>query len=314
MEIKHQATKEFAVWITTNPLPGRHRRGADLTIRGYVSDVELFANWFKETTGLDLSAETLTPDDIQDHVTFLRTVENRKTSTTLRRFAAIRAYSLYLMQTNEHVTDDLTAGIRLPKAEPASKRGLRRLERLAIGRVFNTPWKNTRQGKQRLVRDKAIVFVMMYVGLRVEELINVTIPDISKLSLSDGEIFVQSGKGDKDRTVGVPQKARKPLIEWIKLREALGVEHEYLFTRVNKGLLPLKKRTVQDVVSEVKRRANLGDVEITAHILRHTAKRLFRKDIHDDRLVAAQMGHSVATMQRYDAVQKSDVLEAVTKL
>jgi integrase/recombinase XerC len=313
MEIKNQAVKEFAVWIATNALPGKHRRGADQTIKGYISDLELFANWFKETTRLDLSAKTLVSDDIQDYITYSQTVQKRKSSTILRRFAAIRAYCLYLMQTNKNVTSDLTTGIRLPKKDAASKRGLRRLERNAVGRVFNAPWKDTDQGRDRLVRDKAIVFMLMYVGVRVEELMNITMPDILAISQRKGEIRICEGKGYKTRTVGVSSKARQPLLDWIEKRKELGVEHEYLFTRVNKGFLPLKKRTIQDVLEATKKRANLGDVELTAHILRHTAVRVWRKKTGNDRLTAAQMGHSIATMQKYDALKKSDVIEAAEK-
>ena len=312
MEIKNQAVKEFAVWIATNALPGRHRRGADHTIKGYIGDLELFANWFNETTGLDLSAETLTSDDIQDYVTYSQTVEKRKPSTILRRFAAIRAYCLYLMQTDKRITGDLTTGIRLPKKEPASKRGLRRLERLAVGRVFTVPWKDTQQGRHRLVRDKAIIFTLMHVGVRVEELSNITMPDILSLSKRKGAVRIPDGKGNKARTVGIPSKARLPLLEWIELRKELGVEHEYLFTRVNKGLLPLKKRMIQHIVEATRKRANLGDVELTAHILRHTAVRIWRKET-DDRTTAVQMGHSVATMQKYDALREGDVVEAAGK-
>ena len=308
MEVKHQAVKEFAAWIVINALPGRHRRGADHTIRGYVGDLELFANWFKETTGLDLSAETLTPDDIQDYVTFSQTVEKRKPSTILRRFAAIRAYCLYLMQTDERITGDLTTGIRLPKKEPSSKRGLDRRERLAVGRTLTLPWKNTEQGRQRLIRDRAMILTMMYVGLRVEELSNITMPDIIVLSKRNGSIRIPEGKGNKARTVGIPSKARIALLEWIALRDKFGIEHEFLFVGVNKGFLPLRIRTIQNVVAGVKSRAGLGDVELTAHILRHTAVRIWRHQT-DDRTTAAQMGHSVATMLRYDALSVSDVLK-----
>jgi site-specific recombinase XerD len=312
MEIKNQATKEFAIQISTNTLPGKHQRGSDRTIRGYINDLELFANWFKERTGLDLSAKTLTSDDIQDHITYLQTVMKRKPSTILRRFAAIRAYCLYLLQTEKHVTSDLTIGIRLPKHKPSSKRGLRRLERLAVGRVFTAPWKDTQQGRYRLIRDKAIIFSLMHTGLRVEELSNVTMPDILYLSKRRGAIVIPEGKGNKSRKAGIPSKARMPLLEWIKLRKELGVEHEYLFTRVNKGLLPLKVRSIQHIVEETRKRAGLGDVELSAHILRHTAVRIWRKET-DDRTTAAQMGHSVATMQRYDALKEGDVLEAAEK-
>ena len=312
MEIKHQAVKEFALWIATNALPGKHKRGSENTLKGYVGDLGIFATWFKETTGLDLSAETLTPDDIQDYVTYAKTVEKRKTSTILRRFAAIRAYCLYLLQTNELVVSDLTSGVRLPKQEPSTKRGLRRLERRAVTRTFNILWKDTQQGRDTRVRNKAIIYTLMYVGVRVEELTEITMPDILAISHRQGEIRIQNGKGGKARTVGVIDKARGPLLDWIELRGELGVEHEYLFTRVNKGLLPLKKRAVQYIVEEVRERAGLTDIMLTAHTLRHTAVRVWREKT-SDRITAAQMGHSITTMQKYDAVKTSDVLEAAMK-
>ena len=311
MEIKHQAIKEYALWSATNALPGKHRRGSGHTIRGYLGDLELFADWFNETTGLDLSAETLTPDDIQDYITFSQTVEKRKPNTILRRFAAIRSYCLYLLQTNEFVTSDLTTGIRLPKKPVATKRGLRRLERLAVKRVFNIPEKNTTTGKRRNIRNKAIVLLMMYTGVRVEELSNITVPDILSITPRQGEILIPDGKGGKARSVGIPSDARPPLIEWIELRKTLGVEHEYLFVTLDAKQAPLKKRAVQTIVEKVGERAKLEDIKLTAHILRHTAVRIWREKT-TDRITAAQMGHSIATMQRYDALKTDDVRKAAS--
>ena len=79
MEPIHQTVKEFAVWLQSNPLP----EGSEKTIQSYVSDVDRFAGWFKQTTGAVLSAETLTPDDIQDLIRQLQTIQGRKPKTTL---------------------------------------------------------------------------------------------------------------------------------------------------------------------------------------------------------------------------------------
>ncbi|MCF6277754.1 MAG: tyrosine-type recombinase/integrase [Anaerolineales bacterium] len=305
MEVKHQAVKEFAAWIAVNALPGRHRRGADHTITGYVGDLEIFASWFLETTNRDLSAETLTPDDIQDYIAYLQTVLKRKPNTVLRHFAAIRAYCLYLMQADGRIVSDLTTGIRLPKKDNATKQGLRRLDRLAVGRAFTVPWKDTETGRRRLIRDKAIVYTLMFVGVRVQELVNITLGDIVTLTKRSGEIRIQNGKGNAARTVGVPSKARQALLEWIALRRELGVAHDYLFTGVGKNTRPLAKRAVQNVVTATGKRAGLDG--LSPHILRHTAVRIWRKET-DDRTTAAQMGHSVATMQRYDALSVTDVL------
>ena len=210
MKISHQVVKEFAQWLRRNPLPGKHRRGSEKTIQSYTADVGRFGYWFKQSTGLELSAETLTPDDIQDFISQLQTVQGRKPNTVLRYFAAIRAYCLYLQKTDPRIQRDLSDGIRLPSQEPATKRGLRRLERLAVKRVFTVPWKDTEVARLRLVRDRAIVITLMYVGLRVDKLVNLKLSDLD-LGERSGVIRVRQGKGNRDRTAGVPAEARREL-------------------------------------------------------------------------------------------------------
>jgi integrase/recombinase XerD len=308
MTINCQATIEFAQWLQKNPLPGKHRRGGEKTIQSYVGDVDRFARWFKQSTGLELSAESLTSDDIQDFISQLQTVQERKPNTVLRYFAAIRSYCLYLQKTDPRIQRDLTDGIRLPRQTPMTKRGLRRLERLAVKRVFNVPWKNTEAARLRLIRDRAIVITLMYVGLRVDKLANLKLGDLN-LGERSGAILVRQGKGDLDRTSGVPAEARRELTEWLDARETLGCQHDFVFVQIRKGYKPLGVRSIQQMVQEVGKRAGL-EIELSPHILRHTALRLWRKKVGDDRTVAAQMGHSEATMRKYDSIQRQDVIEA----
>ena len=295
-------------WLQHNPMPGKHQRGSANTIQNYASDVDRFARWFKQSRDLELSAETLTPDDIQDFMNYLRSVKEYAPSTVRRYFSAIRAYCLYLQKTDPRIERDLSDGVRLPQPEPATKRGLRRLERLAVKRVFNVPWKNTETARQRLIRDRAIVITFMYVGLRVDKLVNLKLSDLD-FGERSGSIRVRKGKGNRDRTAGVPAEARKELSEWLAIREQLGCAHDFVFVQLRKGYKPLGVRSVQQMVTEVGKRAGL-EIEISPHILRHTALRIWRKKVGDDRIVAAQMGHSEATMRKYDAIQQDDVLNA----
>jgi len=302
------AARMLYEWLQHNPLPGKHQRGNLKTIQNYASDVDRFARWFKQSTGLELSAESLTSDDIQDFISQLQTVQERKPNTVLRYFAAIRAYCLYLLKTDPRIQRDLSDGIRLPRQDPMTKRGLRRLERRAVMRVFNVPWKDTEAARLRLIRDRAIVETLMYVGLRVVKLTSLKLGDLN-LGERSGSILVRKGKGDLDRTAGVPLKARQALTEWLETRETFGCQHDFVFVQVRKGYKPLGVRSVQQMVQEVGKRAKL-EIELSPHILRHTALRLWRKKVGDDRTVAKQMGHSDATMRRYDAVQNQDVIEA----
>lgn len=311
MEPIHPTVKEFAIWLKSNPLPGKHKRGSEKTIQSYVGDVDRFARWFKQTTGEVLSAETLTPDDIQDFISQLQTVHDRKPNTVLRYFSGIRTYCLYLLKTDPRIQRDLTDGIRLPKQEPMTKRGLRRKERLAIKRVFTVPWKDTKLARQRLIRDYALIETVMYLGLRLSALTNLRLDDLD-LNERSGVIRVRQGKGNRSRNVGVPLKARKALQDWLAVREELDCSHDYLFVQMRKGYCPLGNRAVQDMVKEVGKRAKLESA-LSPHVLRHTAVRIWRQKT-DDRTTAAQMGHSITTMMKYDALDGDDVLSAAEKI
>jgi integrase/recombinase XerD len=308
MKTTNKSVHNFLKWLEKNPLPGKHRRGNEKTIQNYVSDVDRFARWFQLNTGLELSTETLTSDDIQDFISQLQTVQERKPNTVLRYFAAIRTYCLYLQKTDPRIQRDLSDGTRLPRQTPMTKRGLRRLERLAVKRVFNVPWKDTEAARLRLIRDRAIVITLMYVGLRVDKLVNLKLSDLN-LGERSGAILVRQGKGDLDRTAGIPAEARRELSEWLQARETLGCQHDFVFVQIRKGYKPLGVRSVQQMVHEAGKRAGL-EIELSPHILRHTALRIWRKKVGDDRTVAKQMGHSEATMRKYDAIQTQDVLEA----
>ncbi|MBT7073040.1 MAG: tyrosine-type recombinase/integrase [Anaerolineae bacterium] len=311
MKTTNKSVIDFSEWLRGNPLPGKHRRGSENTIQNYVSDVDRFARWFKQSTGYELSAESLTPDDIQDFISKLQAVEGRKPNTVLRYFAAIRAYCLYLLKTDSRIMRDLTDGIRLPRQEPMTKRGLRRKERLAVERVFTVPWKDTEAARLRLIRDYAIVETMMYVGLRLGVLANLKLDDLM-LGERSGSIHVRQGKGNRNREAGVPLKARQALTEWLSIREMLDCPHDFLFVQIRKGYKPLGIRSVQEMVKEVGKRAKL-EIELSPHILRHTAVRIWRQKT-DDRTTAAQMGHSITTMMKYDSLSGDDVLVAAERI
>ena len=308
MNLSSNAVLDFHEWLQHNPLPGKHQRGNPKTIRNYAGDLERFARWFQQSRNLELAPETLTPDDIQDFISYLQVVQKAKPNTVLRYFASIRSYCLYLRKTDPRIQRDLSEGVRLPKRDPMTKRGLRRLERLAVKRVFNVPWKDTEAARMRLVRDRAIVTTLMYVGLRVDKLVKLKL-DALDLGERSGSIQVRKAKGNRDRIAGVPVEARRELTEWLQVREGLGCEHDFLFTQIRKGYQPIGVRSVQQMVAEVGKRAGL-EIELSPHILRHTALRIWRQKVNDDRIVAAQMGHSEATMRKYDAIQQDDVLNA----
>jgi len=85
-----------------------------------------------------------------------------------------------------------------------------------------------------LTRDRAIVFLMLYAGPRVEETVHLNIEDI-ELGKNSGTLHIRKGKNLKERYTSIPLPARKALQAWLDTRKKLllGIESKQpLFVRL----------------------------------------------------------------------------------
>lgn len=75
-------------------------------------------------------------------------------------------------------------------------------------------------------RNYSIIAVLLYTGMRAAELLNLRITD---LNLSSGTIFINLGKGRKDRYVPIHRKLKHILDSYVKERKRLNKVSEYFF-------------------------------------------------------------------------------------
>jgi len=310
METDNPAVQAFALHLASKPLAGRRRMASDNTIGGYAQDLTRFAAWFEQSNpGKTFSAQMVTTEDIQDYVAFLRTVKHQKANSVLRQYASIRAFCRWAVASGV-VQHDESEGIALPDSQKLAPSGLDRLQRRALRRALNTPTKSTAIAAVRNLRDRALVLVMMYVGLRISEIEAMRLPDLT-LNGKGGEIGVRSGKGDKDRSAVVPKNALDALNEWLKARPA--VEQDAVFVEMRAPHAPLGRRSIQQMLNDVGRRAGLDKdgVTLTPHLLRHTAVHIWRERGVDPFTIAAQMGHDdINTTMRYGRTTQNDLRRA----
>lgn len=66
-------------------------------------------------------------------------------------------------------------------------------------------------------RDKALLYVLLDTGVRHQELTDLTVEDIN---IEAGSVLIREGKGGKSRTVFVGLKARRALINYMRLRDS----------------------------------------------------------------------------------------------
>ena len=110
-------------------------------------------------------------------------------------------------------------------------------------------------------RDKLIIYLLYRHGLRVSELINLTLHDID---LKSGLIHVNRLKGSKDSIQPLQAVTIRLLNKYLKERNS---DSNYLLLSNRKQ--PLHRFTVTKLIMRLSDKANLP-IKATAHTLRHS--------------------------------------------
>ena len=97
------------------------------TVAAYRTDVTAFARWFPDTTGEPFSARAVTPTDLREYKSYLRTVERRQAATVNRRFAALRAFFRWAKGTGL-ISELPTESVKGVPAAPRSPKALAKRE------------------------------------------------------------------------------------------------------------------------------------------------------------------------------------------
>ncbi|KJS11853.1 MAG: hypothetical protein VR67_11775 [Peptococcaceae bacterium BRH_c8a] len=140
---------------------------------------------------------------------------------------------------------------------------MERKEQLALFRAIEKD-ANFKKPPKYILRDIAIVYLLIFSGLRVSELCELLLGDIT-LSDRKGSMLVRKGKGDKERTVPINVEARRVLACYIEKREKEGAKKiDYLFIG-QRG--PITPHCVRHMLK--KHDVNLK-LNLHPHRLRHT--------------------------------------------
>lgn len=172
--------------------------------------------------------------------------------------------------------------------------------------------KAIRENKIVSVRDWFMVELGLFTGLRVEEMVNLKASDLH-LKEDQSSLSVKKGKGDRPRTVYLPETFKKECLFYLSWKEKTIPKNDYLFT--NSSGRQLTKRALQKSFKRCLRLAGL-EPRYSIHCLRHTyGSFLYKSSNHNLRLVQEQLGHSsIRTTQVYASLMNEEVKEAVDKI
>lgn len=151
------------------------------------------------------------------------------------------------------------------------------------------------------LRDRAILETLYSTGIRVTELINLTLAD---LDFDQGLLKVEAGKGGKSRVVPLGEIAALYIKEYLKSKPK--TNHTTIFVSFQKGM-PLTRQIVSAI--SINRALQAGiKKKVTPHTWRHTCATLMLKSGADIRYIQELLGHaSLKTTQIYTKVAVKDL-------
>jgi site-specific recombinase XerD len=170
------------------------------------------------------------------------------------------------------------------------------------------------KGRTSGVRSWAVIDFALSTGLRVSEMVEVKIGDLS-LSRSEPQLTVRSGKRGKHRLITLPQELKKHLKQFIawkkRVKESTGPE-DYLFITERGG--KFTTRALQLLFKRAAQKAGLPPY-LSIHGCRHTYGTYLYQRTRDLRLVQDQLGHSSpAVTQVYSHITPEDRVRSVNGL
>jgi len=162
-------------------------------------------------------------------------------------------------------------------------------------RLLRTAERAAQTGTAGGVRDRAIITLLLFTGLRIGELAALDVGDVA-VSARKGLVTVRRGKGDRYRQVPLNTDARDALDAWLTKRATLPGNDSPALLLSLKG----QRLSTRAIDLTVRQLAQQAELQASAHTLRHTCLTRFVRAGNDIVLVAELAGHArLETTRRY---------------
>jgi integrase/recombinase XerD len=172
---------------------------SERSIPDYIRNTKHFTDYLRGLKiGNIAEADRQVLTDYQAKV-YLETFKGKPltSATQKNRLTAVRTFFRYLLRSGQ-VLYDPSSDLNMPKRPKLLPKNI--LTKKEVGELLSAPNLETPLG----IRDRAILETFYSTGIRVSELCNLTLTDVD---LSNGELRVNKGKGQKDRLIPLGELA-----------------------------------------------------------------------------------------------------------
>lgn len=251
---------------------------------------------------IDVQIDLISKADVVGFFGYLETSKGVSRATLLRRLAALRRFFHLLTKEHYPVQSDIMDHLTDMKVKRERKLPivLSEQESVAFLKVIKNP------------RDRAIIVIMLFMGLRVSEVVQLNVADIHPNSSG----ITLRGKGAKERYVPIHPCVHQAIAEYLLVRPDTPSDNlgEPLFVTNRKRRIDTS--TVRRFIK--KYGASLSNMEsrkkrhLSPHKFRHTFATLLLSNSVDIRYIQELLGHeNLSTTEIYTTVHTVELDKAV---
>jgi site-specific recombinase XerD len=287
------------------------RAASDNTCASYAYAFKLLFEYASDRLKVLPSALCLEQLDAPLIVGFLNHLETKRGNgpgSRNVRLAAIKSFMHFL----EYRVPTALEQIRRILAIPVKKADTRLVRHLTVEEIkilLDAPEPTTRDG----IRDRAMLYLCFAGGLRVSELIGLS---IDQLSLQGQASMLIHGKGRKERCLPLWKETAKALRAWLSVRGTALVPELFLNARGQ----PMTRSGFECILDKHVEAAtkwcpSLATKRISPHVLRHSCALTVLQATNDLRKVSLWLGHSsIQTTEMYTRADPTVKLEALESI
>ena len=269
---------------------------SERTVKTYIESLKEFTSFLQKH---HYSFFNINKDIANSYKAYLVS-KNYEAKTSSLYLSAVRAFYRYLVEIKA-ISSNPFAGIKNPKV-------IKKLPNFLNHSESGTLLQMNKEENILDVRNDFIIEFLYATGLRVSELCNIKLKDIS---FSEKKIKVM-GKGSKERIVFYKAMDDKLWNDYLSIRDKIleGTPSDYLLVSITGKLTT---RSVEKIVKNYALKKNIKS-KVTPHTLRHTFATDLLNEGADIRSVGELLGHeSLSTTQIYTHVTADRLKEVYQK-
>lgn len=266
------------------------------TLDAYVRDISRFNNFIKERKEEITEIEMVS---VMAYVQYLQK-EGRAVSSIVRNIVSLRNFYKYLMRKGI-INENPIVNYEIPKIKHNIPKILTIEE---VDKLLSAPNSSINKG----IRDKAMLEVVYATGMKVTELLSLTIYDIN-LKLS----YIKcKGSKEQERIIPIGSFAVKCLEEYLKIRPKINVYNLDLLFLNLKGV-QMTRQGFWKIIKYYADEAHI-DKDINAFTLRHSFAVHLLQNGADIKSVQELLGHKdLSATQIYSSISRKNKIAEVYK-